>query len=298
MSHLASRGQLTARQWHDTFAEPVLTVSRPAGSGYIKRFTDSAPAIEQPSLSDHILCLHLGGAKRVRRSLGAPTRDYSVEERALTIMPAGQSNRWVTTGPIDFAHLVLEPQQLERVALEEYDRPPGAWELPDTVGLRDPLLERLFVDLLTSGARGDPEGRLYPQSLMTVLATRLVGEHAVGTHGRVKRAIHLGGLPDWRLNRVIEFMTENMSSDIGLDDLTTISGLSRAQFFRAFKQSMGVSPHKHLSALRMERVGDLMRMSRFPVAEAAAASGLRTGPRFAAAFRRRFGATPRKISWR
>ena len=93
-------------------------------------------------------------------------------------------------------------------------------------------------------------------------------------------------------------MTENMSADIGLDDLTTVSGLSRAQFFRAFKQSMGVSPHKHLSTLRLVRVGDLMRMSHFTAAEAAAAAGLRTGPRFDAAFRRRFGATPRKILWR
>jgi transcriptional regulator GlxA family with amidase domain len=40
-----------------------------------------------------------------------------------------------------------------------------------------------------------------------------------------------------------------------------------------------------------------MRMSRLPVAEAAAAAGLRTGPRFDAAFRRRFGAAPRKIGW-
>lgn len=288
---------LTARQWHDTFAAPVLTVSRPTVGAYLKRFTDCAPEIEQPALGDHILCLHLGGAKRVRRSLGARARDYSVENRALTIMPAGQSNRWLTTGPIDFAHLALEPRQLDRIALEEFDRAPGTWELPDTVGLRDPLIERLFVDLLTSGARGDSHGRLYPQSLMTVLATRLVGEHAVRARGaRVAR--HSGGLPDWRLKRVIEFMTDNMPSDIGLDDLTAVSGLSRAQFFRAFKQSMGVSPHKHLSALRMDRVGDLMRMSHFTAAEAAAAVGLRSGPRFDTAFRRRFGASPRKIGWR
>lgn len=296
MSNTATQKTLSARQWHDSFAAPVLTLSRAAGGAYVKRFTGCAPEIEQPALSDHILCLHLGGAKRVRRSLGAPARDFSVEDRALTIMPAGQSNRWVTTGPIDFAHLALEPRQLDRVAVEEFDRAPGAWELPDTVGLRDPLIERLFVDLLTSGARGDPHGRLYPQSLMTVLATRLVGEHAIRARGATVTR-HSGGLPDWRLKRVIEFMTDNMASDISLDDLTAVSGLSRAQFFRAFKQSTGVSPHKHLSALRMDRVGDLMRMSRFTVVEAAAAAGLRPGPRFDAAFRRRFGASPKKIGW-
>ena len=298
MSHIVPRQNSTAQQWHDTFAAPALTVSRPSGGAYVKRFTGGAPEIEQPALSDHVLCLHLGGAKRVRRSAGVPTRDFDVDEKALTIMPAGQSNRWVTTGPIDFAHLALEPRQLDRIALEEFDRAPGGWELPDTVGLRDPLIERLFVDLLTSGARGDPHGRLYPQSLMTVLATRLVGEHAVGARGRARTTFHSGGMPDWRLKRVIEFMTDNMSADISLDDLTAASGLSRAQFFRAFKQSMGVSPHKHLRALRMERVGDLMRMSRFTVADAAQAAGLRTGPRFDAAFRRRFGATPRKVGWR
>ena len=298
MSHHAPQKLLSARQWHDTFAAPVLSIARPAGGAYVTRFTDSDPEIEQPALSDHVLCMHLGGAKRVRRSLGVPARDYDVDDRALTIMPAGQSNRWITTGPIDFAHLALEARQLDRIALEEFDRPQGAWELPDTVGLRDPLIERLFFDLLTSGARGDAQGRLYPQSLMTVLATRLVGEHAVGARCRSSSVLHSGGMPDWRLKRVIEFMTDNMATDIGLDDLTAASGLSRAQFFRAFKQSTGVSPHRHLTALRFERVGDLMRISRYSVAEAAAAAGLKTGPRFDAAFRRRFGATPRKIGWR
>jgi AraC family transcriptional regulator len=298
MSRVAAHERLSARQWHDTFAAPVLTVSRSAGGAYVTRFTDSAPEIQQPALSDHILCLHLGGAKRVRRSLGVPAREYDVDERALTIMPAGQSNRWLTTGPIDFAHLVLETRQLDRIALEEFDRAPGGWELPDAVGLRDPLIERLYIDLLISGARGDPQGRLYPQSLMTVLATRLVGEHALGARGRRRGAPHVGGIADWRLKRVIDFMIDNMATDIDLDDLTAASGLSRAQFFRAFKQSMGVSPHKHLSALRMEKVGALMRISRYGVEDAAAAAGLRTGPRFDSAFRRRFGATPRKIGWR
>ena len=213
-------------------------------------------------------------------------------------MPAGQSNRWVTTGPIDFAHLALEPRQLDRIALEEFDRAPGGWGLPDAVGFRDPLIERLFIDLLTSGARGEARGRLYPQCLMTVLATRLVGEHAVGGRRPAGAALCSGGMAGWRLKRVIEFMTDNMAADISLDDLTSVSGLSRAQFFRAFKQSMGVSPHKHLGTLRMERVGDLMRMSRFTIAEAAAAAGLRPGPRFDAAFRRRYGASPKKIGWR
>ena len=81
MSHLAVNKPLSARQWHDTFAAPALTVSGPPGGAYVKRFTDCSAEIEQPALSDHVLCLHLGGAKRVRRSLGVPARDYSVEDR-------------------------------------------------------------------------------------------------------------------------------------------------------------------------------------------------------------------------
>ncbi len=298
MSNSPRDQPITARQWHDSFAAPVVSLSRPVVGARVSRFTNTGQESNQPALADHILCLHLGGPKRVRRSLGVPTRDFAVEERALTIMPAGQSNRWLTTGPIDFAHLTLETAQLDRIAEEEFDLAPRTWELADRVGLRDPLIERLFGDLLITAARQGRADRLYPQSLMTVLATRLVGEHAIGPHRGLTRTVHRGGLADWRLKRVIEFMREKMAEDIDLEDLTAVSGLSRAQFFRAFKQSTGASPHKYLTTMRMERVGEMMRLSRMTVEQAVVAAGLKTGSRFNAAFRRRYGANPQKIGWK
>jgi AraC family transcriptional regulator len=55
-----------------------------------------------------------------------------------------------------------------------------------------------------------------------------------------------------KLRRVVEYMMEYRSADIGLVELTVLAELSRAQFFRSFEQSTGITPHRYLTELRLD----------------------------------------------
>ena len=101
-----------------------------------------------------------------------------------------------------------------------------------------------------------------------------------------------GGLPGWRLRRVIDFMTENLGRDIDVDELVSRCGLSRAQFFRAFRQSTGQTPHRYLVGLRLDQARDLLESSNMPVADVARAVGMGSNAGFARLFRQRFGDQP------
>jgi len=101
-----------------------------------------------------------------------------------------------------------------------------------------------------------------------------------------------GGLPGWRLRRVIDFMTENLGRDIDVDELVSRCGLSRAQFFRAFRQSTGQTPHRYLVGLRLERARMLLETTTLAVADVTRAVGMGSNAGFARLFQERFGDQP------
>lgn len=288
---------VTAEDWYATMPIPDLAASAIGDSSvHVRRYTGTAPLMEQPALSQNLLCMHLGGAKHVRRWNRGRLTVHDVEAYAMTIMPAGESNRWLTSGPIDFAHLQIESALLERLAAEEFDREPRSLELMGVVGQPDPLLERLFRRFLLAVEHRAGEGRLYPESVLVVLVTELLAGYCnlAGSSPRTlaSGAANKGGLPPWRLRRVVDFMLSDLSADIGLADLTRLTGLSRAQFFRAFKQSTGQSPHRYLTMLRLSEARRILDAGTGTLDEIAAAVGLGDRRRLSTLFRRRYGSPP------
>lgn len=101
-----------------------------------------------------------------------------------------------------------------------------------------------------------------------------------------------GGLPGWRLRRVVDFMTENLGRDIGIEELVGRCGLSRAQFFRAFRQSTGQTPHRYLVGLRLDRAKLLLETGGVSVGDVTRAVGMGANAGFARLFQQRFGVQP------
>lgn len=293
MSEAPTLGGISSAKWYSTLPAPA-SASWPddAGRVGIRRFTDTAAEMHQPALSDNLLCMHLGGAKRVRRWRAGRMDTYDIDLGALTVLPAGQANRWVTHGPIDFAHLTLDAALLHQIAIEEFDRESRACELIDSVGLRSPHIERLFERLLAASEGAGATGRLYSDSLLVVLTAALLEEHSTLPIRASAPAAHkTGGLAGWRLRRVMDYMADRLRDDISLKELTTLTGLSRAQFFRAFKQSTGCSPHRYLARLRLDEARALLDGAEMDVAQVGEAVGL--GERFSALFKARFGVSPK-----
>ena len=90
-------------------------------------------------------------------------------------------------------------------------------------------------------------------------------------------------------------MTTHALSDLGLDELVHITGLSRAQFFRAFRNSTGQTPARRMLQLRMQHAARLLEQGQ-TINHVAGLLGYSSGSHFAAAFRRYNGANPSE--WR
>lgn len=287
---------ISAKQWHERLAVPVLGGSSEDAEARLVRFCGIDGRINQPALLENVLSIHLGGPKRVTRSQGRHTMVRDVEGGFITIMPAAEPARWNTVGPIDFAHVTLTQDFLGQMALEGFDRDPSMLKLRDRVGVDSPFVRRLVEALLSDGARPQP-GRLHRESLVVVLAHELIATHssfenlAGRMHEAVDRPSAKGGLATWQLQRVIELMRHRLVDDLMLPDLIAVTGLSRSHFYRAFRSSTGRTPYAFLTDLRVQRAADALIATRRSVTEIAAAVGL-DPVQLAHAFRKRLGVSP------
>jgi AraC-like DNA-binding protein len=79
---------------------------------------------------------------------------------------------------------------------------------------------------------------------------------------------------------------------LGVDDLASAAGLSRAHFSREFRRTFGESPHAYLLTRRLERAAALLRSTDRSVLEICLAVGLQSVGSFTTSFTRTYGVSP------
>lgn len=288
----AAREPLSTLRWYSSLPAAHLQ-QRLAGPARVSlhRFTGTGPSMSQPALREHVVSIHLGGDKRVTRWQAGRRLVADVKLGSITLMPAFQANRWLTEGPVDFAHMVVPSALLAQLTVEELGRDPRDAELIDRVGAPDPALSGLFGLLLRDLEAGVQPSRVYADSFRTMFGLALLRGHT--PLGQVRAASpKRGGLAGWQLRRVLERMETAVGGDASLAELTGLTGLSRSQFFRAFRQSTGTTPHRYLNGIRMERAKALLRAGQ-ELPAVCAALGYGDARLFAAAFRRHTGLRPK-----
>ena len=106
-----------------------------------------------------------------------------------------------------------------------------------------------------------------------------------------------GGLAPRVLRRIREYIDHNIEQRISVDLLAGLANLSVCYFVRAFKQSMGVTPHDYLIRQRVERTKQLLSDTDIPLSQIALAAGFADQSHFARRFRRHVGMSPRDYRW-
>jgi AraC family transcriptional regulator len=130
-------------------------------------------------------------------------------------------------------------------------------------------------------------------------ATELLrgGRHGTeaGSDGALPMPVR-GGLAPWQTRRVMQRIGTSLASSIRMKDLADIAQLSESYFSRAFKASLGMSPHAYILRKRIERAQEIMLTSDEPLSQIALACGLCDQAHLSRLFRRVTGLSPG--SWR
>lgn len=106
-----------------------------------------------------------------------------------------------------------------------------------------------------------------------------------------------GGLAPRVVRRVREHIEGNIEKRISVEALARVANLSVCYFVRAFKQSVGVTPHDYLIRRRVERTMQLLSGTDMSLSEIALAAGFADQSHCARRFRQHVGMSPRDYRW-
>jgi AraC family transcriptional regulator len=247
--------------------------------------------MEQPPLDHHYIVMHLGGAKKVVRSLDGPSRSELVERGSLTFVPAGTAFRWETTGPIAFAHLYLRPGQIAEAVERATDRDGRDAALVDGIGIRDALIESLFRRMLSEIERATDASPLRLDSALHCLLEQVAARHSTGHAGSARGAFVLA---PHKLRRTLDYVESNLAAAIGLDALSAIAGTSQSHFCHGFRAAMGISPYRYVLRRRIALAKALLLTSELTLQEVGASSGFASRHQFSLAFKAMEGIGPKR----
>ena len=224
---------------------------------------------------------------------GAVARHTPMPPLSWTLVPARQKLRGVIGVMPSFEYMIVtfDPDYPCKVLS-------GVDTGMDAAGLEfNPLLGHTDQDVAATArklrsaiAMGEGLGTLYGDALGCALTLELVSRYSTLAPPEPPAR---GGLSPRVLQAVLEYLRDNLSGDITLADLTALSGLSRTGFYRAFRQSVGASPQRHLAELRLARARELLATTDLPVAVIGAMVGYAEARTFSTLFRRWSGMSPR-----
>jgi AraC-like DNA-binding protein len=98
--------------------------------------------------------------------------------------------------------------------------------------------------------------------------------------------------PARHLLRARDLADARYAEPLGVEDMASAAGLSRAHFTREFRRVFGESPHAYLLTRRLERAATLLRDTDRQIADICLSVGLTSLGSFTTSFTRTFGVPP------
>jgi len=250
---------------------------------------------EEVAFGEHVVSLVLGPKPfRVFHRKDGQSGERTYGRGDATINPAGcpESMRWDGEAHVLNVHL---GQGFVRGVAGSLEADPDGAEIVPVFRTRDPKVERLGLLLKDELETGGLGGELYAQGLANAMAVHLLREHSSLGHKarrRTARETKPGGLSHRALKRATDYVGDNLSGELSLDEVASAAGYSRRHFSRAFKESTGLSPHQYVIRQRVERAKGLLLGTDLPVGEVARACGFAHQSHLAHHFRRAYGVSP------
>lgn len=94
------------------------------------------------------------------------------------------------------------------------------------------------------------------------------------------------------LKIALEFMQNHFDSNLHLEEISEVSGISQPYLFSLFKRYLKVSPHQYLLSLRITRAKQLLAAGEIPIKEIVSDCGFESAEVFYRQFSRTEGTTP------
>ncbi len=187
---------------------------------------------------------------------------------------------------MDQLTLAITPRAIDRLAAGSQT---PRLNVTSALNIEQPLIREIMLSLADEIVVAGLFGHLYAETLARALTMEVLRAFGVA---EPQARPGPGALAPWQLRRATTYMMDNLQADASLADLARLVGLSKSQFGRTFKASMGMTPHRWLLNARIRRAQELLLEGAFSIAEVATVTGFSAQSHFTRVFRRIVGMSP------
>jgi AraC family transcriptional regulator len=237
------------------------------------------------------LCIYLPHVEEpfnAELTVGGRTLTARFNNQCVSIMPAGipRAFRRESTTPYELTLIVLDHLTLTGIA-----RAQTGLDFPEIVpqfGIVDPLVRSIGMMLDAELAAERPSPRVYAESLAMALAAQVFAKYAKPLVDDMRSL----GSSRSQIRRSIEYINDNLASDLPLDDIAKAANMSKYHFAKSFRHVVGMPPHQYVVRMRVEKARKLLTAGPASLEEVAHQVGYTDVGQFSEQFLKIVGTTP------
>ncbi len=217
------------------------------------------------TMRQHIVCFQMAHQLPFECRMAGRVLQHKPPAGSLAVCPAGIDCAADAEGSVDAIFVVIDPGRLALAAAED-----SALEaqLIERFSGYDRTLLDLARTLALESAGNYPNGSLFWNEVAGDFVAGLVARHTSGSGCQAR-----GMLGKEVLERLRDYVIAHLDEPIEVDTLAAIAGRSPFHFTRVFTRSVGVTPHRYVVHLRLQRAIELVRDRRSGLADIAARTG-------------------------
>jgi AraC family transcriptional regulator len=270
--------------------EPSLDSTNAPWTGIkLEHYCIGATDRPEATTSSYLCAVGLNGSYQTKYAPGFGQRGFNVlyTPGAIFLTGPGELPARTSTGDFEFLALELAPKFVLWAANELVAS--GPFEVQQLWAAKDEQLRYIVLTLYNELLAGCPSGRLFGEYMGLSFATALLSNHSASS---TRLAPYRGGLPPYKLRQVTEFISDNLSSNLSLAEMANLLQMGPCHFARAFKESMGLSPHQYVLRRRVERALQMLKETSGNLADIAYDLGFSSQGHFTTVFSKIVGVSP------
>lgn len=242
-----------------------------------------------PPINSLLISLVLKGNLDGSIQIDSNTFALNLEPGAIIIIPPEASINVNLATSLEVINVYISKSLISDV-FDDFSLENGNYlKIDNFLYMYDPFLEQaieLIKDILYVGDRFES---LEAQNIARVLVSRIISKYSFPI---VNNTNFDNGLPLQTLQKIFDFIEDNLHRRIPIERLAHMAGIGSAQFSRLFKRATNVTLHQYIIKRRVERARDLLAETQLPIAEIAHECGFADQVHLTRFFGRIVGTSP------
>lgn len=242
-----------------------------------------------PPTENYLIVVYRDGMTPMSRRVTGTWKQERVGRGIATLLTRAEASHWRWSEDIEVCHLYVSPALMAKTASDAFDRDAQSIELHDLLKVEDPILTWLADQMVQEVAAGSPGGRLCYDALALHASVHILRKYA---SIQFKLPSSQGHFRPVHARLIEDYIEQNISKNITLEELANICNASPVQFARKFRAHYGMRPHAYVLNRKVEHACQHLRKDRLALKEIALLSGFSDQSHLNRIFRRYKNVTP------